>query len=119
SFRFPSNSVASRDRQRGGGRNEEQRRNESTGEDRGGFADGSDSEHCKTPFLTLAGPDHRAHAIVNAWGVPNWKSRYFSVVEICRWRHLPAIAAAKWEKFPTRAAQMQEVVSENGHALHL
>src|SRR5690349_1916126 len=71
--------LASGDWQRSGSRDEQKRGNESTGEERGGFAGGSDHvEHWKNPF-SIHRTHHWARASFNAGGVPNGKSRCFSV----------------------------------------
>jgi hypothetical protein len=66
--------------------------------------------------LVIVRPDHRAHAINNARGVPNGKSRCFSVVVLWRQQNPPANDAACWRKFPQLPANPDSALSGNGQS---
>src|SRR6266404_6381038 len=87
----------SRNRQGRGGRNEQKSGKERTGKNGGRLTDGGGSEHFKTPLHFQSGPDHRARIVINARGVPIWKSLYFSVSSVRGSLNLQQIAPSVGE----------------------
>src|SRR3954449_4458519 len=111
--------MGSGDRQRRGGRNEQQRGHQCTGENGGGLTSGNErSEHCHNPFCvtnptigsalrTLQGPCQIGKVVVF-----QWRQRSID-------RASPHFALLIGEKSHLAASNRSRNLSENGHALQM
>jgi hypothetical protein len=90
--------MDSGDRQRSGGRDEQQRSDEGTGERRGSGADWVEGRvHCQNPSFDLFGPDCRDRTPMIAGTVPILVCRLFSVRVMPDAARLVVKFAVGWE----------------------